>query len=1279
MTPEPPAAHRRWFWAAVVLTAVKLWLISGQTLYAIGPAFHDDKLFARLAAYLLDGQWLGPYDHLTLAKGPMFSVFLAGVFWIGVPLLLAQQLAYAGACAAVTRSLRPWLPAPGARFFLYAVLLLNPMSYDAGNLSRLMRQNLYTPLALLVITGLVTLFARRRESWRRQAWPAMLAGTAFGCFWLTREESVWLLPAVGLLLFGIAAALGRELRARWRPLSASATILLIATLIPIVVVCALNWRHYGWWGTAEFRGTPFKDAYGALTRIQVGPELPQVPVSRQMREAAYEVSPTFAKLRPHLEGPIGDGWSEKTLFPAAERQMRGGWFVWAFRDAMAAAGLTPDAGTAMRHYRKIADEINAACDSGRLPAGPRRSGFAPRLARSDIKPLFDGAVEYIAFFIGFRGFTAYSPDSVGDYADLKPMRDIVGTHLSHAPRSPDPVPPTQDKIEKPKVDRLEQLGLTIARAFAWLGPLLLAVGFVRLIEAAVTRRPTFLLGLALALLASTAAYLAINILVQVTSFFNMSPAAMASAYPLYLLALGAIAVDTWRAWSRAATLPAFPVPARGPARWLLLLPAGAALLVFAARLREIHLYGSVVPFYDQWPVEARDVIAPWLDGTLRPWTFFLPHGGDVPVWTRLLAWLQVALTGRWDPLVQMTFNAALHTTFVMLIAGWVWRNFAPRAAAFTTVLLILGGSLPFAWQNITWGFQSQIPLALLCLFLHVHGSLLHAPGSRPWWLAQVAAFAGLFTFTGMWAAPLAVVFVLLWTGNRHRLACWVPGLISAAGLALALFSPGGAAAPHTLLDLLQAGLFQLGWPGGIAGAAALVQLPWLIHAFRLRGRPDTAPLDHVILALGLWTCLQAARLACTGITDYDSRQGDLLFVGVIANTLALTRLVPSSSQLRGLFFTCAVLWTGLVVSGLWRNATDSRVQHFHEHAAQNSQHRLAAVQDYLRHGDRAPLDKLETRWVLAHDGGEVAQLLDRPGFRALLPRAVNPATADSALGSLNRHLQACWVWFLLGGGTLLLVGIALLWWRGSPTFSLPALLPTSKPWPGFVALGLGLACIAGLYLWSNGVGFDRDSRWRKLLGGDQAVSGMTFEFVTPTTFTVDRLQGAAPLNPAELRAFFYGTALEGPEWTGVVLSSPFTLTQPWLVVPIAGYPSGAGSGLRVRLLDAQGNWHGEEIGCLGPNQDNVSYWTIDVGPHQGRKARLVLYDGRNNSQGWIAVAPPIPTNRPELTADLTARLRREANNQLNAALAIIGLVAFACAAVVWRGRRRGPRMKTPHL
>ncbi len=82
---------------------------------------------------------------------------------------LGVQLAYAEACAA----LRPRVLARPSRsgavlLAIYALLLWNPMSFEAPTMGRVIRQQIYTPLALAVIAGLVALYRRLpRKSVRR--------------------------------------------------------------------------------------------------------------------------------------------------------------------------------------------------------------------------------------------------------------------------------------------------------------------------------------------------------------------------------------------------------------------------------------------------------------------------------------------------------------------------------------------------------------------------------------------------------------------------------------------------------------------------------------------------------------------------------------------------------------------------------------------------------------------------------------------------------------------------------------------------------------------------------------------------------------------------------------------------------------------------------------------------------------------------------------------------------------------------------------------------------
>ncbi len=543
---------RWWLWAAVALTVVKLWLTRGQAIFAIGTAGHDDQLFVKLADYILHGQWLGPYDQLTLAKGPFYSIWMAAVFVLGIPLGLAQQLVYAGACALVVRALAPRLQAGWGRFAAYMLLLWNPMSFEASSLGRVLRQHISTPLALMVFAGLIALYLRRDRPFLRLApWAALLGG-AFGALRLTREDNVWIGPSLvllaGAVVFGAVRASARARRA----LAGSGVLTIACALLPVLVVCWLNARYYGWWGTVEFRASEFKDAYGALLRVKVGPEIPFVPVTRQAREAIYPVSPSFALLKAELDGPIGEGWagasSYVTHLPAADRQIGGGWFMWALRDSVANAGFCHNAAQALAYYHRLAMEVNEACERGRLPARPPRSGFLPPWRKGQTGAWLRTAAQFAEFVVAFRGFSAYPPASIGEHDDLELFKDITRDRLAPSPALDAP-PPTQQALEDWKLGVLQGIGKVLRQVLFWLIAAAQAVAAIRLVQLAAQRRLTFPFVLAVAAWGAAAAIILMDALVQVTSFPTLSVVYLDSAYPLVLVFVMAILLDVAEEWT----------------------------------------------------------------------------------------------------------------------------------------------------------------------------------------------------------------------------------------------------------------------------------------------------------------------------------------------------------------------------------------------------------------------------------------------------------------------------------------------------------------------------------------------------------------------------------------------------------------------------------------------------------------------------------------------------------------------------------------------------------
>ncbi len=276
----------------VSLTVFKLWLTAGQPVRAITYAVYDDAYFLKIAQHLINGKWLGAYDFLTLIKGPFYPAFIAGTFWLGIPLLLAQHLFYSAACLIFTLAVLPLLKRPLYALLLYTLLLFNPVTYDAVAL-RVVREYVYTSLMLLSLGGAIGLAVRWREPWRK-TWPwALGMGLSLGAFWITREEGIWLLPALGWILAGSIFLLWRAGWADWR---AKAGLWLGGLAIPVMLtlfVSSLNWANYGLFAKTEYDAPAFKTAYGSLTRVKVGKPVLFVPVTRQDAQKYLRCQPGF--------------------------------------------------------------------------------------------------------------------------------------------------------------------------------------------------------------------------------------------------------------------------------------------------------------------------------------------------------------------------------------------------------------------------------------------------------------------------------------------------------------------------------------------------------------------------------------------------------------------------------------------------------------------------------------------------------------------------------------------------------------------------------------------------------------------------------------------------------------------------------------------------------------------------------------------------------------------------------------------------------------------------
>ena len=520
---------------ALLMVALKLWLVAAQPVVAHGNASFDDRLYLALAEQVLKGNWLGPYSQFTLMKGPMYSLFIAGTFLSAVPLPIAQHLLYLLGCILLVLALRPCFDASWQAFGTFTLLWWQPMSYVELDI---LRQNIYTPLTLLLFAGLCALQTRRAAGlYIRLAWGALL-GTAAAAFYLTREEGIWILPGAALLI-GISAWNSWRAGKRLRPLVAPAGTATICAAAILVTVCTLNYRYYGWFGTVEFRAREFRSAYGALQRPVPSEQIPYVPVTRDVRLKLYQVSQSFAELKPCLEGPIGLEWANYSDFltgrPGEELQIGGGSFIWALRDCVIASGHGNSAREALDFYRSLGAEINRACDEGRItPARTRRDTMMPRWRTGQTQRILQTTPGYLADFLLFKDFSAYPTESWGSAELLTLFRDLTRWRLAHSNEAPELDVPASH-VDDYRLATLQMVGGIVR----WLCVAVVISGVAAWAWGATSaiyrRRMSYLFVVSSAALGSAFAVLIVNMLVHVLAFRNRGPTALHEAYPLLVL------------------------------------------------------------------------------------------------------------------------------------------------------------------------------------------------------------------------------------------------------------------------------------------------------------------------------------------------------------------------------------------------------------------------------------------------------------------------------------------------------------------------------------------------------------------------------------------------------------------------------------------------------------------------------------------------------------------------------------------------------------------------
>jgi hypothetical protein len=337
---------------------------------------HDDFLFYRLAENIAQNQLLGDYQPTTLIKGFVYPAFLALALKTHLSVRILEAALVCVSAYYFVSSFRKFFN-PALLVTLFALLLFYPFQYGATEF-RLVRDAIYPQLLLLIFTALFFIYQRgaQKLNWK-QACHTLIFSVSIFLFFNTREEGVWIIPALGVFILVCLWAYYRHANLRSFCVSGILVALIYAALH--MGLLAMNQKVYGSSITTIFKTKQYQEAYAALQRAS-SHRLPLDGMAHADWPAIFEVSPAASELKPFIDGKHYAHWA--SIGCAAIRALNNnmallncdqavpvGHFPYAFLDAVDSAGYK-SLPQALGYLDRLAQQINLACDERRITCKP---------------------------------------------------------------------------------------------------------------------------------------------------------------------------------------------------------------------------------------------------------------------------------------------------------------------------------------------------------------------------------------------------------------------------------------------------------------------------------------------------------------------------------------------------------------------------------------------------------------------------------------------------------------------------------------------------------------------------------------------------------------------------------------------------------------------------------------------------------------------------------------------------------------------------------------------
>lgn len=362
----------------LLLVILRLGLYVNADYFANFYGSYDDGHYIHLANELISGNWLGDYNTTTLSKGVSYALFLAGSYKLHLPYGLSFGLLQIFAAFLAAQSFKPIVKNPLFLGGIFVFFMYSPITFLDEYSTRIYRNALVVPVAIIIIACTIGIYLRRAESIKKFAlWMSGLV-IALPFFWYLREDSIWILPFVaGGLFFAIVQLIMMQHKQQpiidiqqrkiAKPFITKNLPKILICMLPFIAIfgttktlAAINNQHYGVAMVNDRSDGEFVTLMSYFIRLDDGTDLNQknnkIWITRQAIKQAEKVSPTLQKMKEHTDWIFTD-----SVWATEDKQVAGDYFFWGFRETLKQQGYyNNNAEKTNNLLKKINTELNDA-------------------------------------------------------------------------------------------------------------------------------------------------------------------------------------------------------------------------------------------------------------------------------------------------------------------------------------------------------------------------------------------------------------------------------------------------------------------------------------------------------------------------------------------------------------------------------------------------------------------------------------------------------------------------------------------------------------------------------------------------------------------------------------------------------------------------------------------------------------------------------------------------------------------------------------------------------